>query len=175
MIPAATNASSCTSGSGAATPCFFTASPAQQTNWREELIRVDHNFSDKIRATFRYIHDSWQTTTATPLWTNIGSFPTIQTAFKGPGVGLIFRLTTTASPTLLNEFVFSYTADHIILNDIGNWKRPSGLTIGDLFGGNGGGVLPGINLSDPYGAYGGFGEDAGYIPNGIYNSNPTYT
>ena len=22
---------------------------------------------------------------------------------------------------------------------------------------------------------GGFGEDAGYIPNGIYNSNPTYT
>jgi hypothetical protein len=34
--------------------------------------------------------------------------------------------------------------------------------------------LPGINLVT--GAYGGgFGEDAGYIPNGIYNSNPTYT
>jgi hypothetical protein len=173
MIPAPTNAP-CTSGT-AGTQCLFNASPVQGTNWREELVRVDHNFSDKIRATFRYIHDSWQTTTAIPLWTNAGAFPTIQTAFKGPGVGLVFRLTATATPTLLNEFVFSYTADHIILNDLGAWQRPSNSTIGDLFGGNGHGVLPGINLSDPYGAYGGFGEDPGYIPNGIYNSNPTYT
>ena len=153
----------------------FIASPAQATDWREELIRVDHNFSDKMRATFRFIHDSWNTTTAVPLWTNQGSFPTVGTAFGGPGVGLVARLTATASPTLLNEFVFSYTVDHIILNDVGNWKRPSNMTIGDLFGGNGGGVLPGINLVDTYGAYGSFGEDAGYIPNGIYNSNPTYT
>jgi Carboxypeptidase regulatory-like domain len=158
-------------------PCFFTSSPAQATDWREELIRVDHNFNDKIRATFRFIHDSWNTTTAVPLWTNQGSFPTIQTAFKGPGVGLVARLTDSASPTLLNEFVFSYTADHIILNDLGNWQRPSGFSSGftDLFPGNGGGVLPGINLVDPAGVYGNFGEDSGYIPNGIYNSNPTYT
>jgi len=181
MIPSPTNASgsgcqSVASGSTGTLPqCLFNASPAQGTNWREELVRVDHNFSDKIRATFRFIHDSWQTTTATPLWTNVGSFPTIQTAFQGPGVGLVFRLTATASPTLLNEFVFSYTADHIILNDVGAWQRPSTATFGDLFGGNGHGVLPGINLNDPYGAYGGFGEDPGYIPNGIYNSNPTYT
>jgi hypothetical protein len=34
--------------------------------------------------------------------------------------------------------------------------------------------MPGFNLStDAYG--GGFGQDAGYIPNGLYNSNPTYT
>jgi hypothetical protein len=153
----------------------FIASPAQATNWREELIRVDHNFNDKLRATFRFIHDSWNTTTAVPLWTNQGSFPTIGTAFGGPGVGLVARLTATASPTLLNEFVFSYTVDHIILNDVGNWKRPSNFTMTDLFPGNGGGVLPGINLVDPYGAYGDFGQDSGYIPNGIYNSNPTYT
>jgi hypothetical protein len=160
--------------------CIYNASPAQGTNWREELIRVDHNFSDKIRATFRFIHDSWQTTTPVPLWTNQTSFPTIQTAFKGPGVGLVARLTETVSPTLLNEFVFSYTVDHIILNDTGNWKRPSSFNappngFTDLFPGNGGGVLPGINLVDQTGFYGNFGEDAGYIPNGIYNSNPTYT
>ena len=154
---------------------YFDASPAQGTNWREELIRVDHNFSDKIRATFRFIHDSWQTTTAVPLWTNQTSFPTIQTAFKGPGVGLVFRLTASASPTLLNEFVFSYTADHIILNDVGNWKRPSNFTLTDVFPGASKGVLPGIDLIDSGSAYGNFGEDAGYIPNGIYNSNPTYT
>ncbi len=49
------------------------------------------------------------------------------------------------------------------------------MTIGDLFGGNGHGVLPGINLVGGNAYGGGFGQDAGYIPNGIYNSNPTYT
>src|SRR5207244_9821334 len=114
--------------------------------------------------------------TAVPLWTNQGSFPTIQTAFKGPGVALVTRLNSTFSPTLLNEFVFSYTTDHIILNNVGNWKRSSfpGFAVPDIFPGNGNGILPGINLVT--GAYGGgFGEDAGYIPNGVYNSNPTYT
>jgi len=173
--PNGSNAQTC-----APPACSFNASPAQGTNWREELVRVDHNFSDRIRATFRFIHDSWQTTTAVPLWTNQTTFPTIQTAFKGPGVGLVARLTATASPTLLNEFVFSYTADHIILNDLGNWKRPSNFNsppngFTDLFPGNGGGVLPGLNLIDNTHKYGNFGEDAGYIPNGIYNSNPTYT
>ena len=76
-----------TQGSGAGS--LYVASPVQPTNWREELIRVDHNLTDKQRVTFRYIHDSWDTVTATPLWTNQGSFPTIQTAFKGPGVSLI--------------------------------------------------------------------------------------
>src|SRR5437899_1102533 len=163
-----------TGGSG--TDSVFVASPVQPTNWREELIRIDHNLTDKQRLTFRFIHDSWDTVTAVPLWTNQGSFPTIQTAFKGPGVALVTRLNSTFSPTLLNEFVFSYTTDHIILNNVGNWKRSSfpGFVVPDIFPGNGNGILPGINLVT--GAYGGgFGEDAGYIPNGVYNSNPTYT
>src|SRR3989454_4458560 len=163
-----------TGGSGANS--VFVASPVQPTNWREELIRVDHNLTDKQRLPFRFIHDSCDTITVVPLWTNQGSFPTIQTAFKGPGVALVTRLNSTFSPTLLNEFVFSYTTDHIILNNVGNWKRSSfpGFVVPDIFPGNGNGILPGINLVT--GAYGGgFGEDAGYIPNGVYNSNPTYT
>src|SRR6184192_167947 len=161
-----------TGGSGANS--VFVASPVQPTNWREELIRVDHNLTDKQRLTFRFIHDSWDNITPVPLWTNNGDFPTIQTAFKGPGVALVTRLNSTFSPTLLNEFVFSYTTDHIILNNVGNWKRPANFVVPDIFPGNGDGILPGINLvGDAYD--GGFGEDAGYIPNGVYNSNPTYT
>ena len=163
-----------TQGSGANS--VFVASPVQPTNWREELIKVDHNLTDKQRLTFRFIHDSWNTTTPVPLWTNQGSFPTIQTAFKGPGVALVTRLNSIFSPTLLNEFVFSYTTDHIILNNVGTWKRSSfpGFTVPDIFPGSGDGILPGINIvTSAYG--GGFGEDAGYIPNGVYNSNPTYT
>src|SRR5204863_6310153 len=152
----------------------FIESPVQPTNWREELIRVDHNLTDKQRLTFRYIHDSWDNITPVPLWTNNGDFPTIQTAFKGPGLSLVTRLNSTFSPTLLNEFVFSYTTYHIILNNVGNWERPANFVVPDIFPGNGDGILPGINLvGDAYD--GGFGEDAGYIPNGVYNSNPTYT
>ena len=161
---------------GTGTDSVFVASPVQPTDWREELIRVDHNLTDKQRLTFRFIHDSWNTVTAVPLWTNQGSFPTIQTAFKGPGVSLVTRLSSTFSPTLLNEFVFSYTTDHINLQNVGNWKRSafSGFVVPDIFPGNGDGILPGINLvTSAYG--GGFGQDAGYIPNGVYNSNPTYT
>ncbi|HZQ70205.1 MAG TPA: carboxypeptidase regulatory-like domain-containing protein [Terriglobales bacterium] len=154
----------------------FISSPSQPTNWREELIRVDHNINAANRVTFRYIHDSWDTVNPVPLWTNAGSFPTIQTNFKGPGVSLVTRLTSTFSPTLLNEFVFSYTTDHIILNNVGAWQRPSGATFGTLFPGvNNTNVVPGINLVGGNAYNQGFGQDAGYIPNGPYNSNPTYT
>jgi carboxypeptidase family protein len=154
---------------------FFNEITSQPTNWREELVKIDHNITSNERLTFRYIHDSWDTLNQVPLWTNTGSFPTIQTAFTGPGVSMVARLASTFSPTLLNEFVVSYTTDHINLVDTGNWKRPSDTTFGGLFPGADRGVMPGINLVDPGGVYGNFGEDAGYIPNGPYNSNPTYS
>ena len=160
---------------GAAT---YTAAPVTPTNWREELVRVDHNLTDKTRVMFRYVHDSWATVTPVPLWTNGTSFPTIQTNFTGPATALVARLTATASPTLLNEFVFSYTTDHIALTGTGSpnpnaWKRTN-YTGGNLFPQvDTGNKLPGINLIG--GIFDGLAEDIGYIPNGPYNSNPTYT
>src|SRR5579864_7048621 len=88
MIPPATSGTN-----------LFVAAPSQPTNWREELVRVDHNLNDRMRLMVRYIHDSWDTVTATPLWTNIGSFPTVQTNFVGPATALVARFTATASPT----------------------------------------------------------------------------
>jgi hypothetical protein len=150
----------------------WTAAPTLPTNWREELFRIDHNFSDKIRGSFRYIHDSWSQIYPTPLWTSGTSFPTVETNFVGPGVSMVARLTATASPTLLNEFVASYTTDHITLAKIGAWQRPAGMTIG-VFQNGFNNEVPGISLSG--GLYGGITEDPGYIPNGPLNSNPTYT
>lgn len=154
---------------GAAT---WQAFPILPTNWREELIRLDQNIGSSSRVMFRYIHDSWNTIYPNPLWTSGTTFPTLQTNFNGPSVGMVARLTTTFSPTLLNEFVASYTTDHINLTLVGPWQRPSSINWG-IFPNGGGGKIPGINLSG--GIYGGIAEDPGYIPNGPLNSNPTYT
>ncbi len=95
----------------------YTNSTSLPTTWREELVRVDHNITDNYRLTFRYIHDSWKTITPGPLWgAGTSSFPNVQTAFAGPGTSFVARLTANITPTLLNEFVASYTADHIILD-----------------------------------------------------------
>src|SRR5580704_16245722 len=153
-------------------PQTWFATPSLPTNWREELFRIDQNFTDKIRGTFRYIHDSWVQDYPVPLWTSGTTFPTIQTNFNGPGVSMVARLTITASPTLLNEFVASYTTDHITTNLIGPWQRPSGMLPIGIFDNGFGGRVPGISLSGgPYS----FSEDPGYVPNGPLNSNPTFT
>src|SRR5580704_14151050 len=146
--------------------------PSLPTYWREELFRVDHNINDKVRATFRYIHDSWDQDYPVPLWTNGVAFPTIQTNFNGPGVSMVARVTATASPTLLNEFVASYTTDHITTSLIGPWQRPSGFPPIGIYDNGFGGKVPGIMLTG--GQYN-FAEDPGYVPNGPLNSNPTFT
>jgi hypothetical protein len=143
------------------------------TTWREELVRIDHNINEHNRATFRYIHDSWYTIEPGPIWDS-ASFPTTQTGFNGPGVSIVARLTSNLSPTLLNEFVASYTTDHIIFNSVGYYKRPDNFPMGFIFNNGFGGKLPAISLSG--GKYDGIAQDPdGIWPEGLYNSNPTYT
>jgi hypothetical protein len=165
MVPAPT------SGSGAES--FYQASAVTPTNWREELVRIDHSFSDTERIFFHYIHDSWNTITPTSLWSG-DSFPTEQTNFVGPGTSFTLHTASNVSPTLLNEFTFAYTADHIFLTPAGDWQRPSSMNMSTLFDNGYDGKLPGfsINNGSPYG--GGFTADVG--GNAPWNNaNPTYT
>jgi hypothetical protein len=152
----------------------YTASISQPTFWREELVRVDHNFTNNLRGMFHYIHDSWNTTTPTTLWSN-ATLPSIQTKFVGPTTSAVARLTYTASPTLVNEFVFSYTADHIDLTNVGPFQRPPSMTMTGLFP-NFGGKLPTVTVvgNQAYGPGGsGFTADPSDEP--WNNANPTYT
>ena len=102
----------------------YDAVVSPSTYWREELFRIDHQVTEKIRASFRYAHDSWNTTVLTPQWSYLrtnepaaGGFPTIQNYFTGPGESLVARLTHTISPTLLNDIVVSYVDSDITLVD----------------------------------------------------------
>jgi len=158
---------------------IFNLTTTQPTSWREELVRVDHNLNEHNRVTFRYIHDSWETVDQTTIWTS-STFPTAKTYFKGPGVSMVARVTSTVSPSLLNEFVASYTTDHINFKTQGYWQRPTNFS--SVMGGfpsasNYGGKVPAICIDNgaAYGG-GGFCEDPdGMMPEGPYNTNPTYT
>src|SRR5260370_39863100 len=114
MIPAPNGTSGCNSPIGS---CYATT-VSPPTHWREELFRLDHYFNDKTRLMFRFVHDAWDTVTPTPEYGIIqNSFPTIENNFVGPGISLVARLTQTLSPTLLNEFLFSYTNSTIAVTD----------------------------------------------------------
>jgi len=152
----------------------FAQTVSTPTTWREELIRVDHNITDNYRLTFRYIHDSWSTIVPNPLWGNgTSSFENIQTNFVGPGTSFVARLNANISPTLLNEFVASYTADHIFLNGTNEPAALPAGAMGSIFANGFGGKLPAIQLNGNTDIYGGLGQDTGYFP--WNNANPTYT
>ena len=160
--------------SGSGLSSRYNAAPAQLTNWREELVRIDHNINDKVRLFGHFIHDSWSTETATPLWGNGASFPTIGTNFVGPGVSVVANLAANISPTLLNEFTFSYTTDHIFLNAVGPAQRPSSMTMTGLYNNGFGGLLPAVSVGGGVNYdQGGFTMDTGYFP--WNNANPTFT
>ncbi len=162
-------------------PCYD-AVISEPTYWREELFRVDQNFTSKLRASFRYIHDSWDTTTPTPEWGTVkNTFPTVQNRFVGPGISLVAHLTHTISPSLLNEFVASYSDSHITLankNGPGgaNFQRPAALqcsptdlvncNFGYIFNNGFGGKAPGVSVLGDNQAYGGAGftVDPSYMP-----------
>jgi carboxypeptidase family protein len=177
-------------------PCY-TAVISPSTYWREELFRIDHNITQNLRASFRYIHDSWDTTVVTPQWGYIqnNSFPTVQNRLNGPGISMVVRLTDTFTPTLLNDFVVSYVDAHITLKDIpgpGANLNPNIITrghnapcascnpqvtgdIGYIFNNGFGGKLPGIVIAGTNAEYGGngFAVDTAYMP--WNHTNPTYS
>ncbi len=134
-------------------------------NYRQELVRVDHNFSDKIRLMFRFVHDSWQNSVPTTLW-QTSSFPSVSSVLNVPSKNIVGRLTTVINPTLLNEVSFSYTNDYgsqssYAVNLQGNYLRPSDLNIGRLYPLPAGrpDVVPNLNFNGGWGSI-----STGYYP-----------
>lgn len=201
MIPLANSTTGCNSSLAGAinpgtnqpnVPCYD-AVVSPSTYWREELGRFDYNFTQNMRLTFRYIHDSWNTTVATPEWGYVqNSFPTIENKLNGPGISMVVKLTNTLSPSLLNEFTASYVNAHITLADengpgvnlsplaactdqqMNTSQGCTGAYMGYIFNNGFGGKPPGIVIGGTNAQYGGYGftVDPSYPP--WEHTNPTY-
>jgi len=134
----------------------YVASVSPSTYWREELFRIDHNITQKLKASFRYVHDEWNTTVLTPQWSYLsitnpaaGTFPTIQNYFTGPGISLVASVSYAISPTVINNTVLSYTNSTIALSNRNGpggaqYQRNPALDV-PLVGG-GGGCNPALSV-----------------------------
>lgn len=151
----------------------FVGSANYPTDWYESLFRIDQQLGSKWHVYYNFIHDSWNTVVPGALWDS-ASFPTVSTNFVGPGVAMVAHLTGVLSPTMTNEFVAGYTADHIALTTNGSFlARPSSFTMGGLFNNGFKGEIPGISVgSFDLNNGNSFSETGGDMP--WYNSNPTY-
>jgi hypothetical protein len=184
-----------------ATSACYNAVLSPLTTWREDLFRIDHNFTAKQKIYFRYIHDSWHTVNTVPEWAFIhNSFPTVENEFTSPGLSLVTHFNSVISNSFVNDVAFSYTVNHISLTDIPG-PGVSSLTPPALLGNNpcadadgmicgSGGAsglgylfppttaskmkLPGIVIAGTNTAYGGTGftVDPSYMP--WHFSDPNY-
>ena len=87
----------------------YVFSYSQLGNTREDLVRLDHNFTDKLHFFGRAMQD--ETPQNFPQGLFAGSnFPGVAgSVVNAPGQNVVGNLTWTISPTMVNEAEFAYT------------------------------------------------------------------
>jgi hypothetical protein len=133
---------------------FFTAAPSVPYNFREDMIKVDENFTDNIRAFFRYTQDANLQDYLPTLYSG-GSFPTAKSILTMPAKSIVFHLTQTIRPNLLNEIIVSNSNDAWLVQNTtgfdspaGSILKPQGFALKSIFPGNQSQTyLPGISVS----------------------------
>ncbi len=122
------------------------------TNLREEIVRIDHNFSSKFSVFGHYVDEAVQQTFGTSLW-NTSNTPVQGTTFGNPSYSAVIHATYAISPTLLNETAFNYNGNRINITPTGLISAPDNFTFNRLFTGpNNDTRIPNINLQGSTGA-----------------------
>jgi hypothetical protein len=120
LLPAPNSATGCNSTvSTPSNPACYDASVSPSTTWIESLFRIDQNLSSTEILSFRFIHDSWDTTVLTPQWGLVeNSFPTVQNHINGPGISMIASLASALPKSISNRLSFDYVAADITLAQV---------------------------------------------------------
>ncbi len=137
---------------GSGTLNYTSAAPSIQ-NWREEVIRIDHNFAPSLTAFFRYVHDSTYVRNPyggsgtggnnTP-WPGIAG-----TQSDRPGRNFVANVTKVIGPTVVNESRFAYSRRYFDMFSTSTLasRKDLGITIPELFAENRGDIIPSITLT----------------------------
>jgi hypothetical protein len=88
-------------------------------NGRQELLRIDHQYSSKLSLFFRYINDSIPTQEPGGLFTGDALPGVATTSTNSPGHSYLGHATYLVNPNLLNETGYAYSYGAIISDPIG--------------------------------------------------------
>ncbi len=121
--------------SGTAAEPDYTASPKQPTFVREEVIRIDHDFSQKYHLMGSWIHDAMSQTVIPTQWSG-DSYDTVGDVFGNPSWAAAIRFTQEISPTVLNETGLYVNGNTINVSPYGTYAQPSGWSANSFFPGN---------------------------------------
>ncbi len=118
----------------------------------EQIVRIDHQFSEKTSLMAHYIRDGINQQFPRGLW-DVGSYPTVGTNFLNEPESVLLKLTHSISPTLLNEAVVGFNRQPLTLLPYGLVAKPSaGYNVQKIFPGNDAfNRLPRINIGGALG------------------------
>jgi hypothetical protein len=90
----------------------FFGSANAPTNLKEEVVRIDHNFTSKFSVFGHFIAEQVSQGFAISQWSG-ANVPTVGDTFGNPSFSGVIHTTYTISPTLLNEVAFNYNGNRI--------------------------------------------------------------
>ncbi len=131
----------------------YVSSPKQPTYVPGcDVVRADHNITDRLHLMGHYIHDQMSQTLSLPTQWSGDNYPTVGDVFGNPSWAAIIKLTQTVSPTMLNEICFCVNGNTISVVPAGIYAQPSGWSAGSFFtGNNADNRLPQIGFGAPLG------------------------
>jgi hypothetical protein len=120
------------------------------TDVREEIVRIDHNFSDKFTLYGHFVAEQIAQNFATSMWSG-DNVPSVGNTFGNPSYAAVVHAAYSISPTLTNEASFNYNGNRIAITPAGLYTSPG--AFGRFFTGpNADDRIPSINLNGSTGA-----------------------
>jgi hypothetical protein len=145
---------------------LYVFSYSQLGNTREDLVRVDHNFTDKLHFFGRAMQD--ETPENFPQGLFAGSnFPGVAgSVVNAPGQNVVGNLTWTISPRMINEVEFAYTQ-----GTISSQFTPGNIATSSAVSG---GLTNNTAYTDPYGRIPGISFVGAALQGFAYGSTPYF-
>ena len=101
-------------------PFGLTTAIANRTDFRQEVIKIDHSFSPRLSAYYRYQHDSIPTLDGNSLFSSGSGLPGVSTTeTNSPGKAHTAQATFIASPKMIFEGRYNYGYGAILSRNVG--------------------------------------------------------
>lgn len=98
----------------------LTSAAINRAEFRQEILKIDHSFSDKLSGFFRFENDKIPTLDANSLFSSGGSLPRVSTTeTNSPGKALTVQGTYTMGPNAIIEARYAHSYGAILSKNVG--------------------------------------------------------